>query len=304
MALKFFTYLLLALLLNMPRLLQASEINLDNWLEWQSRENTTLPFSSNSTRFPPVYLYAQGDLLKGAIATPYAFSGVNNNIINDFLVEVIDSKGQSHFLSAQPQTAGFVDDAGIGLAMLESKGFVDGKVNIRLYRRNTPENQQILAERQNKLAQREKKIAEEIKKLALPKPIVNKTWPLDAKTLSGQHVDDLVKTTPWTIFQVYSDGCGFCSKAIPAINALHQQEKFTVIGIAGAADIDSFKTHIEQSEIAYPFVVYQGEVADSALTRALANLGTPTYLIVNNQKKLLGVYAGKDEFEAWLKTVR
>ena len=72
--------------------LASEEIKAEDWLLWYKVE-TQLPFSSTLTIYPPVNLYTESGVLRGAIATPYSLNGNGNRAIDEFLITVTDDGG-------------------------------------------------------------------------------------------------------------------------------------------------------------------------------------------------------------------
>lgn len=281
-------------------ILTATEIDVEDWLLWYKSE-TQLPFSSSLTIYPPVKLYAENGKLKGFIATPYSFDGENNRIISEFLIIVIDSGGRSHFLEPKLETVGFVGDDGIGMSSLNSELFKDGEVIIQLYKANTSENQKALIERNKRNLEREQQIERTLVSMGIPMPIYNETWNIKGRANNDTEIDEIITSSDLTIFQLYSPYCGFCRKAIPIINALHLESNISVIGMAGPESNSDFNKHIVANGINYPFITYEGDYTESALLRAVGQLGFPTYLVVNRHKKVEGILIGTSALQDWLK---
>tara|TARA_R110002167_G_scaffold44995_1_gene135198 strand:- start:620 stop:1522 length:903 start_codon:yes stop_codon:yes gene_type:complete len=281
-------------------LLAATEINVENWLLWHKSE-TSLPFSSSMTMYPPVKLYSENGKLRGSIATPYSFTGENNRIISEFLIIVIDSAGRSHFLEPKLESVGFVNDYGIGMSSLNSESFRDGEVIIQLYKANTAENRKSLANYANKNKERKSGIEKALTSLGIPFPKHNETWDIKARTIDGKDVDEIIVSSDWTVFQLYSPYCGFCRKSIPLINSLNIKKKISVVGMAGPKNNSEFIVHINKSNIHYPFITYEGEYTEPALLRAVSQVGFPTYIVLNNQKKVIGILVGSPALVDWIK---
>ncbi|WP_339723700.1 redoxin [uncultured Paraglaciecola sp.] len=280
-------------------ILPASEINVENWLLWHQSE-THLPFASSLTIYPPVNLYAENGKLRGFIATPYEFAGENDLLISEFLIIVIDSAGRSHFLKPRLESVGFVEEHGIGLSSLYSESFKKGEVIIQLYKANTPENRKMLEDFANQNAERKSAIVKTLTAMAIPLPKRNEIWDIKAHTTDGKDIDDIIVGSDWTIFQLYSPYCGFCRNAIPAINTLERKDNMSVIGIAGPLNNVEFSEHINKNNIHYPFITFEGEHTESALLKAVGQLGFPSYLVVNNQKKVTEILVGTAALDNWL----
>jgi thiol-disulfide isomerase/thioredoxin len=281
-------------------LLTATEINVENWLLWH-KSQTTLPFSSSLTIYPPVKLYSENGKLRGSIATPYSFTGENNRIISEFLIIVIDGAGRSHFLEPKLESVGFVNDYGIGMSSLNSESFKDGEVIIQLYKANTPENRKTLVDFANKDKERKIGIERTLTSLGIPLTKHNETWDIKASTTDGKDIDEIIVLSDWTIFQFYSPYCGFCRKAIPAMNTLNLREGISVVGIAGPQNNSEFREHIYNNNIHYPFITYEGKYTESALLRTVGQLGFPTYVVLNNQKRVTAILVGGPALDNWLK---
>jgi thiol-disulfide isomerase/thioredoxin len=281
-------------------LLTAAEINVENWLLWHKSE-TSLPFSSSMTTYPPVKLYSENGKLRGSIATPYSFTGENNRIISEFLIIVIDSAGSSHFLEPKLESVGFVNNYGIGMSSFNSESFRDGEVIIQLYKANTAENRKSLVNYANKNKERKSGIEKALSSLVIPFPKHNETWDIKARTIDGKDLDEIIVSSDWTIFQLYSPYCGFCRKSIPLINSLNTNKKISVVGMAGPKNNSEFKEHINKSNIHYPFIIYEGEYTEPALLRAVGQVGFPTYIVLNNQKKVIGILVGSPALVDWIK---
>lgn len=97
--------------------------------------------------------------------------------------------------------------------------------------------------------EREKGITELVAELAVPKPELNHVWNLNGYSTDQQDIDNIINGPKWIIFQIYSRSCGFCRKAIPAMNALHQSDDFSVIGVVGNSSDASFGDHSQTNNI-------------------------------------------------------
>lgn len=280
-------------------LLAAIQINEQDWLLWYKTE-TELPFSSSLTIYPPVNLYSENGKLKGSIATPYSFKGKNNRIITEFFISVIDSSGRSHLLKPKLESVGFVDDYGIGMSSLSSDSFSKGNVIIQLYKANTLANKKALAERNTNNIERNKGIEKALTYVDFPTPEQNKKWDINALTTDSININDIITSSEWTIFQLYSPYCGFCRKAIPLINALHQKESISVVGMAGIENSTDFKKHLKDNNVNYPFITYESEYAEEALLEAAGQDGFPTYIILTRDKKINTILIGSASLEKWL----
>lgn len=150
-------------------------------------------------------------------------------------------------------------------------------------------------------AKNNKGIKQALAQLTITAPKLGKIWDVDKQTRQGLTLGARDQSAKWTIVQIYSEGCGFCRKAIPKMNALNNDSDhdITVIGLVGTNNTDGFKDHMTASNISYPFVVYEGEFVESALLQALGQLGFPTYFVLDENEKVLGIYVG-NEFDEWL----
>ena len=277
----------------------SEEINPKNWLLWHSLE-TELPFHSALFIYPPFTLYAENDSLKGFIAAPYSIGGENNRMIEQFLIAVTDSKNQTHFLKPKLDSVGIIDDTGIGTSLLYSDTFTNGKVLIQLYRANSPKNRQLLSAKTNENTERQKGIEKALTKINLSQPETSKTWSFKANTIDGQNIDDIVSSSTYSIFQIYSQFCGFCKKAIPTLNALNNTHQVTVIGMVGTDSLIELKDQLINDGVQYPFIAYEAEYAQPALMEATGQTEFPTYVVLNSSRKVLGIFVGTDALKTWL----
>lgn len=278
----------------------ADRIDAKDWLLWKEYK-TQLPFHSALTIFPPVSIKAHDNRLTGAIAAPYSMSYDNNRLISEFLVVVIDASGTSHFLQPKLNSVGFAEEQGIAMSLFESTSFTDGDVIVRLYKANNEANRLELEQYLQAKAKNNKGIKQALAQLTITAPKLGKIWDVDKQTRQGLTLGARDQSAKWTIVQIYSEGCGFCRKAIPKMNALNNDSDhdITVIGLVGTNNTDGFKDHMTASNISYPFVVYEGEFVESALLQALGQLGFPTYFVLDENEKVLGIYVG-NEFDEWL----
>jgi thiol-disulfide isomerase/thioredoxin len=204
-------------------------------------------------------------------------------------------------LEPKLEAVGFVGDYGIGMSSLNSELFKDGEVIIQLYKANTSENRIALIDHNKRNTEREQEIERTLVSMGIPMPIYNETWDIKGRTTNDTETGEIIASSDLTIFQLYSPHCGFCRKAIPIINALHLESNISVIGMTGPESNSDFNKHIIANSINYPFLTYEGDYTESALLRAVGQLGFPTYLVVNRQKKVEGILIGTSALHDWLK---
>ncbi|MEE4245838.1 MAG: hypothetical protein V2I33_10520, partial [Kangiellaceae bacterium] len=58
--------------------------------------------------------------------------------------------------------------------------------------------------------------------------------------------------------------------------------------------------HTKANKITYPFVNFEGDLAEQALLHALDQTATPTYLIIDRQNTLKVILAGTPSLKSWL----
>lgn len=280
--------------------LACEEIKTEDWLLWHKVE-TQLPFSSALTIYPPVTLYAENGVLRGAIATPYELSK-NNRLISEFLIAVIDGNGKTHFLKPEIESVGFVNDRGISMSSLKSNSFQGGSVLVQLYKINSYENRQELRERETANLKKKLAVNDLLASIKLSRPVIGDTWEIQGLTLSGERFENIVSSSTYTIVQLYSPFCGFCRNAIPSTNALSKSDGISIIGLAGVESVKSFKEHLYTNNVQYPFVAYEGDYAESAILKAVEQQGFPTYFVLDSLSKVRGIFVGHPALESWLET--
>ncbi|WP_417437484.1 TlpA family protein disulfide reductase [Idiomarina abyssalis] len=278
----------------------ADRIDAKDWLLWKEYK-TQLPFHSALTIYPPVSIRAQDNRLTGSIAVPYSMSDDNSRLISEFLVVVIDASGKSHFLQPKLNSVGFAKEQGIAMSLFESTSFTDGDVVVRLYKANNETNRSALEQYLHAKAKNNKGIQQALANLAISAPKLGEVWDVDEQTRQGLTLGARDCSAKWTVVQIYSEGCGFCRKAIPKMNTLNNDSDhdITVIGLVGTNNTAGFKDHMTASNISYPFVAYEGEFVESALLQALGQLGFPTYFVLDDNEEVVGIYVGR-EFDEWL----
>ena len=198
------------------------------------------------------------------------------------------------------ESVGFVNDYGISMSSLRSSSFQNGNVLVQLYKRNSHKNSQKLKEREGKNLKKKQAVANALANINITKPTLGEVWSARAQTLDGQHLDKIVKSSTYTIVQLYSPFCGFCKKAIPLNNTLNNSKHISVIGMAGPESIDEFKEHLNANNIQYPFVAYEGHYTESALLKAFAQQGFPTYFVLDSLKNVHGIFVGTPALQNWV----
>jgi len=275
----------------------AEEVNPKDWILWDQRK-TELPYSSDMTIYPPVQLYSDNGTLRGSISSLYGGDG--NSEIDRFLVTVIDANGTSHFLQPKDYSVGKVGRVLLSVASLRSDNFVNGEVIVQLYKVDSPENREELAQLKAEDLAYQQAIEQAMKKIPLPQPNVGGVWSADAITLDGPTLDEIAASAKYTIVQLYSTSCGFCRKSIPENNRINKQEGINLVGLAGTKSIAQLKEHFNSADIHYPFIAYEGDGAESALLKVTGQNGFPTYFILDSTMQVLDIVIGQPELNKWL----
>ncbi|MEE4244094.1 MAG: hypothetical protein V2I33_01710, partial [Kangiellaceae bacterium] len=255
--------------------LSANGFDPRDWLLWHQAE-VSLPYNSKLTTYPPVNLDLIGNELRGAIAVPYDFAENKNRLLSELLIVIIDGSGKSHFLKPKTESIGYFDSHGIAMASLAATQFTDGGILVQFYRANTLKNRNALQQRKAQRRKETDAIKSAAKELKLAKPNLNKAWVFDATTLDGSEVSLIIEKSDWTVFQLYSANCGFCRKSIPTLNTIDSRKNISVIGLAGFRTTNDALEHTKANKITYPFVNFEGDLAEQALLHALDQTATPT----------------------------
>lgn len=287
------------ILLVFSNYLCSEEFKTEDWLLWYKVE-TRLPFYSALTIYPPVNLFSENGELRGAIAAPYSLSGNDNKAIEGYLIVVTDNAGNTHFLKPELQSVGFANDKGIGMSTLRSSSFQDGKVLVQLYKLNSHENRQKLAERDRNDLKKKQAVEKALASINIPKPILGDNWKIQGSTLNGGLLDKIVSSSTYTIIQLYSPDCGFSRKATPLTNLLNRSKHISVVGLAGTENLDNFRQHLSTNNVQYPFIVYEGQYIEAALLKAVEQQGFPTYFVLDSSKNVHGIFVGTPALKSWL----
>lgn len=114
-------------------------------------------------------LYAGNGALKGTISAPYILNG-NANVINEFLITVSNTHGNTHYLEPKLESDGFINGMGIRTPSLYTDSSYDGEIQIQLYKANSSENRKALLDRQKKDVARQQGVDTSITNLNIPQP--------------------------------------------------------------------------------------------------------------------------------------
>ena len=136
---------------------------------------------------------------------------------------------------------------------------------------------------------------------------------IEVKTLSGEtsSLAEQVKPDRFTLVMLWTTYCSVCKKDYPAVSAFHDahvSKDAEVIGIAldGYAEIDKVRSFVRGKPFSFPTVIAEPERMAKSFEAATEDnfTGTPTYLIFNRKRQLVGARSGqitRDALETFLR---
>jgi thiol-disulfide isomerase/thioredoxin len=136
---------------------------------------------------------------------------------------------------------------------------------------------------------------------------------LEVKTLGGVSSSLAAQLKPGqhTVVMIWTTYCGVCKRDYPTLSAFHDAhvgKDAEVLGISidGIADLDKVNTFVAKAPFSFPTVVADAEVLAQGFERATGEkfTGTPTYLVFNPQRELVGARSGditRDALETFLR---